>query len=71
MRDVFLAIVGVGAWLAVMSGAPLTGVELGSPDTVPLGTVLAAMLGVHALIGVGEAVVTVAAVGRSSWPAPT
>jgi cobalt/nickel transport system permease protein len=29
---------------------------------VPLGTVLPAMLGVHALIGVGEAVVTVAAV---------
>ena len=33
-----------------------------SPDTVPLGTVLPAMLGVHALIGVGEAVITVAAV---------
>ena len=30
--------------------------------TVPLGTVLPAMLGVHAVIGVGEAVVTVAAV---------
>ena len=32
------------------------------PGTVPLGTVLPAMLGVHALIGVGEAVVTVTAV---------
>ncbi|MGI8511908.1 MAG: energy-coupling factor ABC transporter permease, partial [Solirubrobacteraceae bacterium] len=30
--------------------------------TVPLGTVLPAMLGVHALIGIGEAVITVAAV---------
>jgi cobalt/nickel transport system permease protein len=30
--------------------------------TVPLGTALIAMLGVHALIGVGEAVITVAAV---------
>jgi cobalt/nickel transport system permease protein len=30
--------------------------------TVPLGTVMPAMLGVHALIGIGEAVVTVAAV---------
>ena len=33
-----------------------------SPGTVPLDTVLPAMLGVHALIGVGEAVITVAAV---------
>ena len=30
---------------------------------MPLGTVLPTMLGVHALIGIGEAVVTVAAVG--------
>jgi cobalt/nickel transport system permease protein len=30
--------------------------------TVPLGTVLPAMLGTHLLIGVGEAVITVAAV---------
>ena len=29
---------------------------------MPLGTVLPAMLGVHALIGIGEAVITVAAV---------
>jgi cobalt/nickel transport system permease protein len=36
--------------------------ELAVSGTVPLGTVLPAMLGVHALIGVGEAVITVAAV---------
>ena len=36
--------------------------QLALSGTVPLGTVLPAMLGVHALIGVGEAVVTVAAV---------
>ena len=30
---------------------------------MPLGTALPAMLGVHALIGIGEAVITVAAVG--------
>ena len=29
---------------------------------MPLGTVLPAMLGVHAIIGIGEAVITVAAV---------
>ena len=38
------------------------GVELAVSGTVPLDTVLPAMLGVHALIGVGEAVITVAAV---------
>jgi cobalt/nickel transport system permease protein len=61
-RRAFLAIAGVGAWLAVMAGATATSVELALSGTVPLGTVLPAMLGVHALIGIGEAVVTVAAV---------
>src|SRR3712207_6919002 len=49
-----LVVVGVGAWLAVMAGALATALELGLSGTVPLGTVLPAMLGVHALIGVGE-----------------
>jgi len=57
-----LLISGVGAWLGVMVGATATSLELAISGTVPLGTVLPAMLGVHALIGVGEAVVTVAAV---------
>jgi len=61
-RTMLLAIVGVGAWLAVMAGATATSVELALSGTVPLGTVLPAMLGVHALIGIGEAVVTVASV---------
>ena len=61
-RTTFLGIAGVGAWLAVMAGALAASVELAASGTVPLGTVLPAMLGVHALIGVGEAVVTVAAV---------
>jgi cobalt/nickel transport system permease protein len=58
----FLGIVAVGAWAAVMLGATATALELALSDTVPLATVLSAMLGVHALIAVGEAVVTVAAV---------
>ncbi|MEA2324242.1 MAG: cobalt/nickel transport system permease protein [Solirubrobacteraceae bacterium] len=61
-RGAFLAVVGAGAWLAVMLGAAAASVELALSGTVPLGTVLPAMLTVHALIGVGEAVVTVAAV---------
>jgi cobalt/nickel transport system permease protein len=61
-RAAFLGTVGVVAWLAVMAGAAATSFELAMSDTVPLGTVLPAMLGVHTLIGIGEAVITAAAV---------
>ncbi|HEX6026484.1 MAG TPA: energy-coupling factor ABC transporter permease [Solirubrobacter sp.] len=61
-RTALLAISGAGAWLAVMAGATTTSLALAISGTVPLGTVLPAMLGVHALIAIGEAVVTVAAV---------
>jgi cobalt/nickel transport system permease protein len=61
-RTVYLGTVGVVAWLAVMVGAAATSFELALSGTIPLATVLPAMLGVHALIGVGEAVITVAAV---------
>jgi cobalt/nickel transport system permease protein len=61
-RRAFLASTGVAAWLTVVVGAAACSVELAISGTVPLGTVLPAMLGVHVLIGVGEAVVTVAAV---------
>jgi cobalt/nickel transport system permease protein len=59
---VFLIVTGVASWLAVMVGAAATAVQLGLSDTVPMGTALAAMLSVHALIGIGEAAITVAAV---------
>lgn len=62
-RGAFLGAVGVAAWLAVMIGATATSLELGASDTLPLDTALPAMLGVHALIGIGEAVITVAAIG--------
>src|SRR4249919_1872149 len=57
-----LAISAAGAWLAVMAGATATALELAASGTVPLHTVLPAMLATHALIGAGEAVITVAAV---------
>jgi cobalt/nickel transport system permease protein len=61
-RAALLSIVAVVAWLAVIVGAAATSVELAISDTVPLATSLPAMLGVHTLIGIGEAVITVAAV---------
>jgi cobalt/nickel transport system permease protein len=62
-RPAFLGVVGVVSWLAVVTGAAATSAELALSDTVPLRTSLPAMLGVHTLIGIGEAVITVTAVG--------
>jgi len=56
-----LAVVGVAAWLSVMAGALATSVQIWLSGNSNLQTVVIAMLGVHALIGVGEALITVAA----------
>jgi cobalt/nickel transport system permease protein len=61
-RGALLGVAAGGAWLAVMAGSAACAIELAASGTVPLGTVLPAMLGVHAIIGAGEAVITVAAV---------
>lgn len=60
-RGVRLAIAGGGAWIATMAAALLTSLQLWLSGTTRLEIVLPAMLGVHALIGVGEALITVAA----------
>lgn len=62
-RGALLGSAAVAAWVAVMLSALAASIELGLSGTVPLGTVLPAMLGVHTLIGAGEAVITVAALG--------
>jgi cobalt/nickel transport system permease protein len=49
------------AWLTVQAGALLTAFELAVSDTSPLSVVLPSMMGVHALIGIGEGLITVAA----------
>jgi cobalt/nickel transport system permease protein len=56
-----LAVAGVAAWLSVMAGALATALQLWLSGTSNLQTVVIAMLGVHALIGIGEALITVAA----------
>ena len=60
-RGVRLAAAGVAAWLSVMAGALFTALELWLSGTSGLRLVVPAMLGVHALIGIGEALITVAA----------
>jgi cobalt/nickel transport system permease protein len=56
-----LAVAGVAAWLSVMAGALATSLELWLSGTAKLNIVVPAMLTVHALIGLGEALITVAA----------
>jgi cobalt/nickel transport system permease protein len=51
---------GIAAWAAVVGGAVTMSLQLGASG-VPLGVVLPPMIGVHALIGIGEALITVAA----------
>jgi cobalt/nickel transport system permease protein len=60
-RNAILAAGAVGAWLSVMLGALATAVQLVVSGTSPLNIALPAMAGVHALIGVGEALITVGA----------
>ena len=58
-----LAMAGVAAWLSMMTGALATALQLWLSGTAPLEIVVPAMLAVHALIGLGEALITVAALG--------
>lgn len=60
-RRVKLAVAGLAAWLSVMAGALATALQLWLSGTSNLQTVTLAMLGVHTLIGIGEALITVAA----------
>ncbi len=56
-----LIIAAIAAWLSVMAGALSTSLQLWLSGTASLQVVMPAMLGVHAFIGVGEALITVGA----------
>ncbi len=60
-RKTQLTIAGIAAWVSVVAGALLTAFQLWLSGTSPLRIVFPAMLGVHVLIGLGEAFITVAA----------
>jgi len=60
-RTTQLAGAAVGAWLGVEVAALATSLELAISNTAALDVALPAMVGVHALIGLGEALITVAA----------
>ena len=62
-RATQLAVAGIAAWFSVMAGALATSLQLWLSGTSDLRLVIPAMLSVHAVIGLGEALVTVAALG--------
>jgi len=54
---------GVAAWLSVFLAAGAMAIELGLSGTTDLVVALTTMLSIHALIGIGEALITMAALG--------
>lgn len=56
-----LVVAFAAAWISVELSATATALELAFSGTSPLGVALSAMVGVHALIGIGEGLITVAA----------
>lgn len=52
---------GIAAWLSVFLAAGAMAIELGLSGTTDLALALTAMLSIHALIGIGEALITMAA----------
>jgi cobalt/nickel transport system permease protein len=77
----FFVAVAVSAWFSVLMGAAATAIELAMSGTSPLVVVLPTMVGIHAFIGIGEAVITATSisiilktrpdlVGRYVLPAP-
>lgn len=47
-----------GAWFSVVLAAFLAAIELGVSKTAPMGAAITAMVGVHAVIGIGEGIIT-------------
>lgn len=62
-RPATLAAGFAAGWIAVVAAALATSIELAASGTTPLALGAAAMTSVHAVIGIGEGVVTAAAVG--------
>lgn len=62
-RPRLMAATALAAFLSVVLASAACSVELALSGTAALAVTLPAMVGVHALIGIGEATITVAAVG--------
>jgi len=60
-KPIQLAVTGFAAWLSVMAAALLTALQIWLSGNASIFVILPAMLFVHTLIGLGEALITVAA----------
>lgn len=61
-KAALLSCTGVFAWLSVVLASSACAVELAISGTVPFNVTFPAMVGIHSLIGIGEAIVTVVVV---------
>ncbi|MCX7712992.1 MAG: energy-coupling factor ABC transporter permease [Chthoniobacterales bacterium] len=57
-----LTMTGISAWVSVVLAAFFLSLELWMAGVIPLAKVLPAMVGIHAMIGIGEAFLTIIAV---------
>ncbi len=60
-RKGFFIALAVSSWVSVVMGAVAAALELAWSETSPLMLVLPTMAGIHALIGIGESIITTAA----------
>jgi cobalt/nickel transport system permease protein len=61
-RKGFFIALAIASWCSIMMGACAAAIELAISGTSPLKVALPAMAGTHALIGIGEAIITTTAV---------
>jgi len=59
-RTGYLIAAGIGSWMSVVLASAACALELAVSGTSPLAVVMSAMVGTHAIIGVGEALITTA-----------
>jgi cobalt/nickel transport system permease protein len=70
-RRVEAGTTGLAAWISIMAAALVTTLLLAFSGTTSLYVALPAMLGIHTLIGIGEALITIAALAFIRRTRPT
>ena len=61
-RKGFFVALTISSWFSIVMGASAAAIELAISGTSPLRVALPAMAGIHAIIGIGEAIITTTAV---------
>lgn len=69
-RKARLAAAGLAAWVSVVGASACCAVEIGLSGRAPMTTALIAMSGVHALIGIGEGLITATVLGTVAASRP-